>query len=145
MRTALDSSVLLDVIVDDAMWGTASGRALSEAMQEGSLIIGESVLAEVAPALGAGLIEEFLSDWQIQFVPSTAESALLAGTMFAKHLRRSGQPRRVLPDFLIGAHASCHANRLLARDRGYYRDYFDGLTVIEPGRVAAKRWFGTFA
>ncbi|MBE2179631.1 MAG: type II toxin-antitoxin system VapC family toxin [Chthoniobacterales bacterium] len=132
MRTALDSSVLLDVIVDAPLWAARSGRALSAAMQEGSLIIGESVLAEVVPALGTELIGEFLADWQIQFIPSTAESALLAGAMFAKYLERSGQARRVLPDFLIGAHAFIHADRLLARDRGYYRDYFDGLTVIEP-------------
>lgn len=132
MRTALDSSVLLDVIVDDRVWATRSGHALSGAMQAGSLVIGESVLAEVVPALGDGLIAEFLADWHIEFVASSLESAQLAGAMFAEYLQRSAAPRRVLPDFLIGAHAFCHADRLLARDRGYYRDYFRGLKVIEP-------------
>jgi len=132
MRTALDSSVLLDVIVDDPAWATRSGLALSEAMQAGSLIIGETVLAEVVPALGAGLVGEFLADWQIGFVASSPESAQMAGAMFAKYLQRAGSPRRVVPDFLVGAHAFCHADRLLARDRGYYRDYFHGLKVIEP-------------
>lgn len=132
MKTALDSSVLLDVIVDDAVWATASGRALTSAMQEGSLVLGETVLAEVVPALGANVVAEFLADWQIQFLPSTLECACLAGAMFSEYLRRAGRLRRVLPDFLIGAHARCHADRLLARDRGYYRDYFEGLIVVEP-------------
>jgi hypothetical protein len=34
--------------------------------------------------------------------------------------------------FLIGAHAQLQAQRLLTRDAGFYRDYFDGLEVLDP-------------
>ena len=50
-----------------------------------------------------GEAEEFLADWQIEFEPSTRDSALLAGQMYGTYLRR--RPRaggRVIPDFLIG-------------------------------------------
>ena len=133
MRTAVDSSVLLDVILDDAKFGDRSEAALRAAAAAGALVVCECVLAEMRPAFGAGEIDEFLSDWNVTFVPSTKESALLAGEMFAAHLKRSrGRAGRVLADFLIGAHAAISAERLLARDRGYYRDYFSRLILLEP-------------
>jgi len=53
--------------------------------------------------------------------------------MFASYLRRRrAGPTRIVADFLIGAHAALSADRLLARDRGYYRDYFKGLVVLPP-------------
>ena len=66
----------------------------------------------------------------IEFVPSTQASAVLAGDHFARYLERGGTAGRLLPDFLIGAQAQIHADRLLARDRGYSRDYFSELAVI---------------
>jgi predicted nucleic acid-binding protein len=132
MVTAVDSSVLLDVVTDDAQWADASEAALRQASREGSLVICECVLAEITPALGADNVAEFLDDWNIRFIPSSAASATLAGKLFGTHLARGGKGGRVVPDFLIGAHAQLHAERLLARDRGYLRDYFKKLTVWQP-------------
>jgi hypothetical protein len=52
MRTALDSSVILDVITDDSESAEASERALTRALRSGALVVGECVLAEITPALG---------------------------------------------------------------------------------------------
>jgi predicted nucleic acid-binding protein len=132
MKTALDSSVILDVLTDDPVWADASEAALKEALSLGSLVVGECVVAEISPALASGELKRFLGDWNIQFLPSSLECAVMAGEMYREYLGRRHQARRVLPDFLIGAHSLHHAGRLLARDRGYYRDYFQGLTLIEP-------------
>jgi predicted nucleic acid-binding protein len=132
MKTALDSSVILDVLTDDPRWGRASEEALKQALGSGPLVIGECVLAEITPALTRDDLSSFLADWNILFVPSSRESSVLAGEMYRAYLGRNRGSKRVLPDFLIGAHAACHTNRLLARDRGYYRDYFTSLTIIEP-------------
>ena len=132
MVTAVDSSVLLDVVANDPRWADPSEAALRAAALQGSLVIGESVLAELTPAVGAARMEEYLDDWNLRFVPSSRASALLAGKIFAQYLARGGKGGRIVPDFLIGAHAQLHADRLLARDRGYLRDYFKGLKVWSP-------------
>ena len=133
MLTAIDSSVLLDVVIDSPAHADPSEKALRKVAAEGGLIICECVLAEIRPAFAdAHAIEEFLSDWQLRFVPSSRESALRAGEAFGADLRRGGKGRRVIADFLIGAHADLHADRLLARDRGYLRDYFPRLKLLIP-------------
>src|SRR5207253_7749875 len=100
----------------------------------GGLIICECVLAEIRPAFANRReVEQFLGDWELRFVPSSRESALLAGEIFATYLRRRGEQRPIIADFLIGAHAKVHADRLLARDRGYLRGYFSSLKLLAPG------------
>ena len=131
MITAIDSSVLLGVLTD-SRHADASEAALRRARQDGGVILSECVLAEIRPAFRPGEIDAALADWQLTFVPSSRDSALLAGEHWTRYLARGGKARRVLPDFLIGAHAAVHADRLLARDRGYLRDYFSTLTLWEP-------------
>jgi predicted nucleic acid-binding protein len=133
MVTAVDSSVLLDVLLNDQQHAPPSIAALRQAANEGSLIICETTLAEIVPTLSVADLPQFLSDWSLAFVPSSQASATLAGEMFRAYLARGGKRGRVVPDFLIAAHAQTHGNRLLARDRGYYRDYFTQLKLWDPG------------
>ena len=135
MISAVDSSVILDVVMDDPLYAAASERALRKASIEGKLVVCESVLAEIYPAFADPLaFEEFLSDWQLAFVPSSRKSATLAGVHFAAYLERGSTQGRIVADFLIGAHAQIHADRLVARDRGYLRDYFAELSVLDPSQ-----------
>jgi len=110
--------------------------ALRKASREGRLIVSESVIAEVRPAFESNaLFEEFLGDWGLEFMPSTLRSSIRAGEMLRQMLaRKKRQEGRILPDFLIGARALEYADRLLARDRGFLRDYFTELALWDPSR-----------
>jgi len=52
--------------------------------------------------------------------------------MFHAYFDRGVKRDRVVQDFVIAAHAQQLADRLLARDRGYHRDYFKGLDLWDP-------------
>jgi len=132
MVTPVDTSVLLDVLLNNPQHSGPSITALRQAANQGSLIICETVLAEIVPTLAPADAPQFLADWNLTFAPSSQSSALMAGEMFRIYLQRGGKRGRVVPDFLIAAHAQHHAQRLLARDRGYYRDYFTQLQVWDP-------------
>jgi predicted nucleic acid-binding protein len=136
MITAVDSSVILDVLTGDPGNASTSLAAVRKASREGRLILSESVVAEVRPAFEtSALFEEFLGDWGLDFMPSTLRSSIRAGEMLRQMpARKKRQEGRILPDFLIGAHALEHADRLLARDRGFLRDYFTELALWDPSR-----------
>lgn len=124
--------MLLDVLTD-SLHADSSEKELRKAASEGGVIICECVLAEICPALANRTeLEEFLADRQLRFVPSSQESAIVAGEIFAAYVRRRSKERRIIADFLIGAYARVHADRLLARDRGYLRDYFSSLKLLVP-------------
>ena len=134
MITAVDTSVILDVLADDPRFASPSEAALRQAALEGKLVVCDCVVAEVFPAIHDGdSFAEFFGDWRLEYSAIDFESALLAGHYFSIYLSRGGEAKRVLPDFLIGAHASVAADRLLARDRGYLRDYFTSLDLWDPG------------
>jgi predicted nucleic acid-binding protein len=140
MISALDSSVILDVLTADPRFADTSEALLRKAAAEGKLVIGECVLAEITPAFkDEKMLEEFLADWQIEFVPSSRASSILAGRNFARYLSRGGRAGRVVADFLIGAPAAFYADRLVARGRGYLRDYFSKLAILLLRQSASSR------
>ncbi len=133
MITAVDSSVLLDVLSGDVAHGPLSAAALRQASAEGALIASTIVWAEVIGAHDEPRnVTTKLDRLGLELVPDDREVAIAAGRVYRAYRRSGGTRRRILPDFLIGAHAQIHADRLLTRDRGFYRSSFSRLKILEP-------------
>jgi predicted nucleic acid-binding protein len=133
MITAVDSNVLLDIFTADPEFGEPSAEAIRESMLEGKLIACEVVWAEISasfPDITAA--KDALHQLGIEFSPMEETSCLDAGKYWKRYRKSGGTRSRIIPDFLIGSHALRQADRLLTRDRGFYRKYFSHLKVIDP-------------
>ena len=136
MMTAIDTNVLLDVLSEGSAFAEVSAAELSAAYDRGGLCISPVVFAELSPHFESRkLIDSCLLELGIVVVCDEADTAWLAGQSWAAYRRQGGARARILADFLIGAHATVYADALLTRDRGFYRQCFPRLRVIEPGTV----------
>lgn len=135
MITAIDANVLLDVFQAGAAHKEMSKAALARAAGEGVIIISEVVYAETAAAFtdDRAELDRQLERLAIQVTGLGRDAAFTAGLIFAAYRRSGGARHHILADFLIAAHALQHAERLLTRDRGFYRTHFPDLVLFEPG------------
>ena len=154
MISAVDTNILLDLLIRGAPHTAESQVLLAEARRAGAVVISEPVYAEVAPRfVDSSGLDGFLDDTGVSLEFSTRTTLHRAGSAWQMYSRRRprilacprcGEPQtgrcevcgaeigvrqHVLADFLIGAHAAVQADRLITRDRGYYATYFPDLEL----------------
>lgn len=133
MITAIDTSVLVDVFKADPTFGSRSSAAIRESLAAGGLLSCAVVWAEVAGVFSSSAAAvHAMEHLGIAFSDVDRETALGAGTAWRLYRSRGGRRDRMIADFLIGAHARHHADRLLTRDRGFFRTYFPKLVLLDP-------------
>ena len=140
VATALDTNVLVTLLLADSEVDVKRAQtALEAASALGEVFVSPVVYAELlaAPLRDEAFLEVFLKDTRIRvdarFTRAMWRSAGLAFGAYAR--RRRAQPgdpgpRRILADFLIGAHATELRTRLLTFDNGVYKAAFPELELV---------------
>lgn len=142
MRTAIDTNIP-SIILSNGPEGSMAIQCLAEARHEGSLHLSGFCYTEVLafPKATEGLILAFFRSAEIELDLSIKEDVWrVAGqsySLYAKRRRKSDskeKPRRIATDFLIGAHALLHADRLMTLDVGFFQTNFPELTLFPVHR-----------
>ncbi|HSE83381.1 MAG TPA: type II toxin-antitoxin system VapC family toxin [Thermodesulfobacteriota bacterium] len=153
MITAVDTNILLDILLPDPQYRDTSRYSIERGIEGGSLMICELVYSELSAFFPKKKeLDKFLEDISVTLKSSTQDSLYQAGEAWKGYLKRRGseiecpacgnrmtikcgecgQPlrrRHIISDFIIGAHASVLADTLITRDRGIYKAYFKDLTL----------------
>jgi predicted nucleic acid-binding protein len=130
MKTAIDTSALFAIFNNESNAPRWVAH-LTKARAEGRLVICDVVYAELAAGFKEiALLDQAIAKLGIVFEAVNPESAFLAGRIHRLYRDAKGPRQRMIPDFLIGSHALCQTDRLAAADRGYFRDYFEDLSLL---------------
>ena len=154
MITAIDTNILLDILVPDAEYAQRSKELIDAYHEKGQLMICEIVYSELASQFTSAIeLKSFLDETHIRLVNSNESVLILAGEKWKHFTRRWSDKfqcpscgekvsvhcpgcrkdisirQHIISDFIIGAHALVNADLLLTRDRGFYRTYFKGLKI----------------
>ena len=138
MITALDTNVIIALWTGDAALSQAAQTSLDTAHERGRLVISAPVFAELmaAPHRDESFLNSFFRATGI-VVEWNLEEAIwrMAGRAFQSYAdrrrrQRDHGARRILADFLIGAHATHRGYHLLTLDDRLYSASFPNLALV---------------
>jgi predicted nucleic acid-binding protein len=139
VRIAVDTNVFSALLSGEENAVSAMQAALEQMSAEGILVVSPVVYAELVAGRSPEAVDDFFSEQEIEVdwrlgreVWRTAGSRYGAYARVRRRQRGDAGPRRILADFLIGAHALHFARALLTSDTRIYGTYFPELRVVSP-------------
>jgi len=137
MTTAIDTNVIVSLWNEDETQNLAAQEALKEARGRGSLVICGAVYAELlaAPGQAEAFVDRFCEEtgiaveWELGERVWRAAGAAFQSYAGRRRKQKDAGPRRILADFLIGAHALVNGYKLLTLDGRTYQASFPRLGI----------------
>jgi predicted nucleic acid-binding protein len=133
MVTAIDANIFLDLLTGSLAEVKSAHAALAAAKKSGPLVASTICYAEISRNFASmDQTDEFFELMSCRVDRIEQNSAFLAGQFFDQYKRRGGTRARILPDFLIAAHAQLNADRILSRDTRFFGPNFPRLKAVSP-------------
>lgn len=154
MTVAVDTNILLDILLPDPNYKDSSFNLLTRYMKTERLIISDIVYSELASQFSKEtLLTSFLNDTNINLVDLSPDALWIAAKAWKKYTKirddafqckHCGKKeiikcsechsiitsrQHIISDFIVAGHALVESGRLLTRDRGFYRTYFTELKI----------------
>lgn len=157
MKIAIDTNILFDILLPDPEYKDSSFSLIVEYSKKSKLIISEIVYAELASQFEEiNILKAFFDDANIYLENTTSKGLWIAARAWKDYnenrdkslqCSRCGNQQiimceecnkiitakqHIISDFIIAGHAIEKAEKLITRDRGFYRKYFNDLKVDDP-------------
>src|SRR5882762_5875084 len=137
MTTAIDTTVIVALWDAEDSLHRVARAALDKAFNEAAVVISGAAYAELmaAPGRSGPFVDRFCEETGIAVEREIGERAWrAAGAAFqgytARRRKQKGaEARRILADFVIGAHALVNGYKLLTLDAGIYQASFPKLAI----------------
>lgn len=140
MITAVDANIILDILVGTPLDAEISSEALRRAKLSGQLITSAICYAEVSGNFSAQKhADDFFQMIGCEIEAIDKEIAFLASVFYRSYRKRGGDRSRILPDFMVAAHAQLRADRLLTRDKRFYGPTFPKLKTVSAADISTER------
>ena len=139
MTYAVDTNIILDILLADEVFGPASRDFIGDLCTEfDRLVVCDVVWAEASAGFAdKSAFRHQMAAFGIDFSPMPEAATIRAGEIWKKARLEAARKKEALrlaivPDFLIGAHALECADALVTRDRGFMRRWFSDLRIVDP-------------
>ena len=132
----VDTCVVLDIALNDSVYGIKSAQLLQSKLRDGVVICGVTFV-ELAPAFGGKLAElkRFLLGaqigWEEPWTLADTETAHDGWWRYVGQKRQGLVTRRPVADLMIGAFA-CRAHGLITRNPADFNRFYSELNLLSP-------------
>lgn len=137
MTWVVDTCVLIDIAMQDPLFGARSYRALEERIDD-VFVISPITYVELAPCFGGNIEDQnqFLNGLYLNTdYHGDNNTTLVAYKAWYQHVQRKrdkGEKKRPLADVLIGAYAKSLGGGLITRNEKHFKALFPDLKILNP-------------
>ena len=140
MITAIDTNIIIGVLEAVDTMANYLSAIIDRLAEHGPTIIAPVVYAELlaGPSRSPAIVDAFLRDtpvrvdWDLDDAVWRAAGLAFRGYGLQRREAGDGAPRRILADFIIGAHALRRRATLLTWDDQLYQRLFPDLITVAP-------------